>query len=370
MLLRYNEIDLRSFFIVFISFVGNAQINGFDLVLFVLTPAFLLLFFKAHWSISRKGALVFALLISLFSVIALQAALINAPYFDGYYLWPLKAILVSIIVSFGGKMKWPILNSIALGLVCFALFLIGDYEGGRFSSVFGPNMLYRIFGFLMLFSLANNMKNMDNHSGRHLFTPLLLIAFGAFGSFITGSSGALVIIALTTLIFLYQLKNTLLLVIVMLTIVLCVTFFTFPGSDFSWVRLSSFERIIYKLSNLAVDARLSGWIEILSDPISVFGRSHQYYNHLWNFGYSYPHNVFVELYAFFGISGALSIILILYACIVSLPLAFRGDTLSILFLVLLFGALFSGDLSDNYGVLGLSGGIAVIFWGRSLPAWR
>lgn len=360
MILKTDEFNLQSFLIVFIAFVGNAQIIGFDIVSLIIIPTYIFLYSQGHRKILRRRIAIFLCVLSVYSVILLRVLYLRNPYFDEYYIWPFKAVFLVLIVSFAKELKWPILNSVALGFVCLGLLLVGNFEGGRFVSVFGPNMLYRIFGFLMLFSLSNYFTKMNNHSRDYALTPALLALFGAFGSFITGSSGALVIIALCALVLLYQLKGF---HMALIALIACAGVFAISGADLSWVRLSSIDRAIYKASHLAVDARLSGWLEIMSDPISILGRSYQHYSHLWGFGYNYPHNIFVELYAFFGIAGAFSIAIIIYACVLSLPLIFKGDTLSILFLVLLIGSMFSGDLSDNYGVLGVAGGLVVTLTG-------
>ncbi len=360
MILKTNEFNLHSFLIVFIAFVGNAQILGFDIVALIILPTYIFLYSQGRWRIHRRRIAIFLCVLSIYSFILLRALYLDNPYFDEYYIWPFKSILLVLIVSFSRELKWPIFNSVALGFVCLGLLLVGNFEGGRFVSVFGPNMLYRIFGFLMLFSLSNYFTKMDNHSRDFVFTPALLALFGAFGSFITGSSGALIIIALCALVLLYQLKGT---NIALIGLIVCAGILVTSGANLSWGGLSSINRAIYKASHLAVDARLLGWLEILSDPISISGRSYQHYNHLWGFGYNYPHNIFVELYAFFGLAGAAAIGVIVYASILSLPLIFKGDTISILFLVLLIGSMFSGDLSDNYGVLGVAGGLVVTLTG-------
>lgn len=359
MTLRFSSLDLRSLLIVLFAFMGNAQVFGLDLALMVVAPTLLALSLTTPWKLPYRSYFLYLALATTLFVAVLQARHVAVPYFDAYYLWPIKAFILMTFVVFMGQPRWTSTNMFALSIIVLALILTGNIEGGRLHSAFGPNMLYRLFGMLAFFTA---MQGFQQNRGNRL-TTAAMFGLGAVGLVLTGSTGALVVAAAIMALYLYRLSR---LVFFSLVIALAgIVFLSFnqagegvlallPDSNLSIV-----SRSLYKLGALQGEARMIGLLTLFSEPFSVFGHQHADFANLWFFGYAYPHNIFAELYAFYGITGLILIGTILLALCKLTTVAMLTDVYFMTFIILVIGANFSGDLSDNYGVIGLAGGFLV-----------
>lgn len=349
------RIDLKSLAVVLAAYIGNAQLFGLDLNLMILFPFILFVHLFQPWTMPRQNIFLFLVLTGTLLIVSAQAFLLKIPYFDGYYLWPLKSLLLMIFIAFGDQPTWPKSNMLALFILALATLALGHVVDGRLYSVFGPNMLYRLFGLLFLFAAIFFFDE-------RAVARLLMVAVagvGIYGLLLTGSSGALVVLGTALLILTYRWSRKLFAVGF---VMFCsgVIFLLTKGDLINYLSSSGVvgvSRIGYKLSAISSDPRLIGPLTIFAAPPTFLGQQYQDFSMLWFQGYQYPHNIFAELYAFFGIAGVILGLAVLAAIPLALARSLAGDVFAMTFVVLFLGALLSGDLSDNFGIIGLACGL-------------
>jgi len=361
-----KQIDLRSFLLVVAAFIGNAQIKGIDITLAVLFPALLLLLVMHSTRVTQGAALLYTVFLLIMAVMTYRAATIGIPYFDAYWLWPLKAaLLTGFAIVIIPHARWPAGNHLMLFGLCMLMLVFARFEYGRMYSLFGPNMLYRLFGIFLVLSAVLF------HKDQTLPRPVLLLFFG-IGlalSLATGSSGSILIILLGFAIMFWRLgkRNRILIVvagitfILMISLVLSNTEILANIEQLRWAvdRLEAVSRLFYKIQTIGTIDRFIGWQSILANPISLLGRDYSMFNGIWFFGYEYPHNLFVELLAFYGYLGLVFIIVIVVTAMLR-PLP--SNAISATFMVILLGSMLSGDLSDNFGAIVLAVAPALLFF--------
>lgn len=347
------RINPHSLLLLMIAFVGNAQVMGVDVVLMLILVLFLMFFFRP-WAVPRRSALLLLLLVFTLVLAIVRTVRLEIPYSETYTLWPIKAICLIVILAGMKKILWPMGNTLLLAAISLILILAGQIEGGRLVSIFGPNMLYRFFGFLLFFSAMFYFQN----RGAGRIANIFFAIFGLFALLLTGSTGALLVIVTVCAVTIYRLSR------VFSAIIAGAIAYLLVGSGFLSGALTAstespafYARLIYKITTLAANDRFLGWAEIFTRPFSLAGYSYTEFGGLWFYGYYYPHNIFIELYGFYGALGVMISILVLVAIGKSMPALLRGDVVSMTFIVITIGALLSGDMSDNYGVVGLAGGI-------------
>jgi len=351
---RLLRFDPRSFLLVLVAFTGNAEIGGIDLVLSAFIPAAFLFQTRDPWVIRRGAVGLFMALSALLAFAEIRSLFIGITYFPAYYLWPIKALLLMVLVATGRELRWPMGNMLLLGIFCFSLVFWGHVEDGRLVSVFGPNMLYRIFGLMLFFSAMLFLNNSEGHR----IVLAILAAFGVFAANLTGSSGALLVIITVALVVIMRLSYKLGIFLLLVAI--------------SWVSASGvlsgnltagsgapviYSRLLYKLASTETNDRLLAWTKIMVQPPSLIGYNHADFDDLWTFGLEYPHNIVVELYGFYGLLGIILSVLLLLSLFRARARIVAGDVLAITCAVLTLGAMLSGDLSDNYGAIGLALGL-------------
>lgn len=354
-MMNFLKLDLRSLLVLLIAFVGNAQVINFDLVL-VLCVLALFTQFSSGWRTARLTPWLAGFFGIILVIAAFRSTSIGIPYFDAYFLWPIKALFLMFLIATGRNLNWPLGNMLALALICVVLIAIGRIEGGRLFSIFGPNMLYRLFGFLMIFgAMLYPLRR-----GPERFIMLGLAGFGLFASLLTGSTGALLIIGAVMALFVLRFSKKLGWAFWAACVYLMLTLgpATVSGQT-TFGGAVSLDRLAFKLTNLEADERVIGWGSILSQPFSPLGYDHADFWYLWSFGYNYPHNLFVELFGFYGGVGLVLCLAVIIGVIKAVPKAIEGDVISMTLIVLATGAMVSGDLSDNYGVIGLACGLMV-----------
>ena len=342
---EYNPIN---FIIVLYVFIGNALISNIDIFLVFLTPVILALNgFKI--SNNHKTQTVKTLLYLILLFCGMRAAFIGIEYFEYYFIWPIKAIIGIIIISSTKELKWSSFDTFILFIFCFFLVLLGRIENGRLISFFGPNMLYRIFGFLYAFSL---FQSLEEKSNKKIIFALISI-FALTSSLATGSTGAVVTIILISLAAIYRFSAKIF--IASLTSLAIVLFYIETIMSYIESNINNIPTIIsrtlIKLQDNSSSDRSFGLSEIYSKDPLFFGYNHSDFNLIWTDGYKYPHNIFAELYAFYGIFGIFLIMIIIFAFIRSLPQIIKGGTYELMLLVMFIASMLSGDLSDNYGVI-------------------
>ena len=359
MTLRFSSLDLRSLLIVLFAFTGNAQVLGLDLVLMVAAPTLLALSLTTRWKLPYRSYFLYLALATTLFVAVLQARHVAVPYFDAYHLWPIKAFILMTFVVFTGPPHWTSTNMFALSGIALALIVTGHTEGGRLHSAFGPNMLYRLFGMLAFFTA---MQGFQLNRGNRL-TAAAMFGLGAVGLVLTGSAGAFVVAAAIVALYLYRLSRLVFFSLVIALTGIVFLSFTQAGEAVLALlpdgNLSIVSRALYKLGAWQDEARMIGLITLFTEPFSVVGHQHADFANLWFFGYAYPHNILAELYAFYGITGLILIGAILLALRKLTTVAMLTDVYFMTFIILVIGANLSGDLSDNYGVIGLAGGLLV-----------
>lgn len=351
----FLKIDLRSLLLVLIAFIGNAQIAGIDLVLSICV---LTLFtqFSQGAKLSRLAPWRFGFFIAVLLVAFLRAEAIGIPYFEDYALWPIKALFLTALIVTGRDLTWPMGNMLALAFICFALVYVGRVEEGRLVSVFGPNMLYRVFGFLMIFGVMLYPLR----RGKDRVLLLAFAAFGLFAALLTGSSGAVLTIAAILALSALRYSKKLSFVLGLGCLYVAATLGPLAGTtNLALEGPATVTRLSYKLTSLEASDRVIGWGEIVSQPFAPLGYNHADFWYLWTFGYQYPHNLFIELFAFYGVVGLILGAAVLYTAVKAVPKVIKGDILSMTFIVLAIGSMLSGDLSDNFGVIGLACGMIV-----------
>lgn len=352
---QFLKLDLRSLLLVLIAFIGNAQVMGIDLVLMIFGAA-LFTQFSGGPKTSRIGPSLLLLFTAALLIAGFRAGSIGIPYFDAYSLWPIKALCLMLLIATGKDLTWPMGNMIALAFICVALVGVGQMQDGRLVSVFGPNMLYRVFGFLMIFGV---MLYPLRH-GKEKLLMLVFAAFGLFASLLTGSSGAILTIAAVMALVALRFSRKLSILLGIGCIYLVLSLGPLAGAgEPAFDGLTSFNRLAYKLTTLEASSRVVGWGDILSQPFAPLGYDHADFWYLWSFGYQYPHNLFIELFGFYGLVGLVLALAVFVAVAKAIPKVVQGDILSMTLIVLAIGSMLSGDLSDNFGVIGLACGLLI-----------
>lgn len=349
----FLKLDLRSLLLVLITFIGNAQVAGFDVVLIICALTFFTKSSSVTQDVRPKRWFVIFFVLLLLGV-ALRSIFLDIPYFNDYYLWPLKAMFLTFLIGTSKELTWPLGNMIALTFLSVALIWVGRIEDGRMYSVFGPNMLYRLFGLVMMYGAMLFMLR----RGKERIVMLGAFGFGFLASLATGSVGAVAIIVAVIALFAFRMSTRLSLVLGLTCMYPLLTLdFSIFSEALGVQELAAINRIDIKSASLLQDARIIGWGDILSQPFSPRGYDYQDFLYLWTDAYAYPHNLFVELFGFYGLLGVTLCLVVIVALVRAVPKAIEGEIISMTLIVLGLGSAVSGDLSDNYGVIGLACGL-------------
>lgn len=333
--------------------VGNGEISGLDLFFFALLPG--LLFAETLGGLSHFLPHTLAALLGS-SAIFLSLALRNLaiePFGNAaaFALWPAKAFLTAAALIIVNWRDWSRAQHAVFAAACLGLLANADYIDGRMYSLFGPNMLYRVFGCLFVLSAWLYFKG---ERGNLDWLVLCSGILGALGCILTGSSTALLMLLIPlVLIAGLSLRTAVNLLLAAALVLICL--FLFRDDLVVFARLSS------KFASIESAHRVLGWIYILQSEFSWSGRNYDFFTPIWIGGHRYPHNIIFELYAYYGAVG-----IVVSSCVV-LTAVFGRKALGWLYLpylVSFVGAQFSGDLSENYAVVGLS----AYHWATSVGA--
>ena len=351
------HLDLYSLLVVMIVLLGNATVRGVDLALVTLYPALFAVVLWQRHPVPRRHLMQLLAIGALALALILLSARIVPDYFPAYWLWSVKFLILAVLMLFGPPPTWPTLNHYIFLGFCLFVIAFSRYEYGRLYSFFGPNMLYRIYGLLFVLSMIQMVQSRV----RQPFVHLGGMGLGGFVLVATGSVGALIMFLIPALLLL-TLKplQTRIIVLSVYALVAAGLGFYLLNSDSNLIA-----RVFYKLDNLLLSMRIIGWDALLSQPFALFGHSYQYFGlaNIWVEHYEYPHNLFIELYAYYGVL----VFGIGFCCLHALACYHTKMSVEyIAFIVVFLGAQLSGDLSDNYGALAL--GVVLFARRKAEPA--
>ena len=305
-----------------ILFAGNSKFHGFPLVIFVFFAVFIFnykkIFMFDFLNVCVFTFSIFLLSLNLFKDVFYNDIFLSWPLFFYFSYISLKSLNLSKInLSF--YFFIPLLIFISLS------FMFGSYEGGRLSFVFGPNMLYRVFCVTLLFLVFLSKSKIKQ---------IILYSSLALSINIIGSKGGLVILLLN----LIRTKILLSFIVFLLFIV----FF-----DYSNFR-------IFNFSNIETGHRLNFLLD--TSWHNIFGNSYVGFLSFYNSSFQHPHNIILELFFYYGIFSIPLVLLLLISFFRVMFLNYINKYLifALPFFVFFLGAMFSGDITDNYVVLSLS----------------
>lgn len=361
--LSINFCLAASFFIV--MFVGNASFGATPLNIFL--PV-LILIFSLHFR-----ANVIQLFVVIFSAIIflIYAIKVNVSYSALYPLWIINFCLgYYYILLFNSRInKYP--NSLlrVLFQICFVLLVIfslgitssilGGNEQGRAVFIFGPNMLYRVIGFLSGVCSGYLLYN------NRLPEGLLVAVFSLALLTQTGSRGAMLLIPILLLLWshAYYKKLSFSKINTMGFVVIVSLALIGTQIDFSKFRVLNFSFFSFEESSnySEVYSRWRPYLYLLTedDRFSLIGIEYQTWLDLfYSPGFSYPHNLLLELIMFYGIFGLIFAGYTIFK-VTKLMRALISSSVTpahILYYSIIIssiGSLVSGDMGDNGAFLGM-----------------
>ena len=362
----FSSTDLylaASFFIV--MFVGNASIGGIPLN--ILLPVLILIFFS-HFraNISQLVVVIFSMFIFLFYAIK-----INVSYSMFYPLWIINFFLgyfyIRIFNSRISKCPSSLLRvQFHICLVVLVLFslgvaysILGYNEQGRAVFIFGPNMLYRVIGFLSGICAGYLFYN-NRRSEGVLVAVLSLILLTQ-----TGSRAAVLLVPMLLLLWAHAYYKKLsfsklssMIFVVIVSLVLIGT-----QIDIAEYRILRFSLLSVDETTTYVDAysRWRPYLYLLQEPdrFSLIGIEYQPWLDLfYSDGYRYPHSLLLELIMFYGAFGVVMCLYVIFKVIKIVGVLFSGvfTPAHLLYYSIItsgIGVLFSGDMGDNGAFLGM-----------------
>lgn len=350
-------------FILLFSSDGNV----IGLPIFILSlPLFLCLItaikVNDFFSLEKIDILYLLLLLPIFLIS------IYIDYSFLYSFWIVKAILsyymlCFLLLSVSSEINSTEFNSKNMFFYLFILifFAVGVLfsNGDRGSFIFGPNILYRVFGVLVILILMS-CNSWDKIGRIFIASSVALIAL--IGLIKTGSRGAIPIILILTIAslhFIFRKINLKLMMFVSLLIFLIVIYYLYSSeSFFVSSRLSNFD---YE-GNRSLALRINLWNDFggnLYSWIISLGHSYEEFKlNYWEPDFPYPHNIFIELIYFYGFFGTLLSLLIFVSFLNLLISILKAEydsytSWGYIAIIIFLGALFSGNLSNNYMVISL-----------------
>jgi hypothetical protein len=336
------------------TFIGDFTIAGIP-VFFGVVP--LIVFLRYALRIKLSWAEVIAAVSS--GIFLSLLALLHHNDLEFYYF----SFIFILVYLFFLKLTWRPLSSravtIFLGLAIIAVGAVAimNVVNGtlRASHVFGPNVYYRVIGFLAASFL------LSNYLTRSFGFPVLFILFGAvIGLAATGSRGAVLVIIFLVALFYRDLFDK----SADKSLRLPAALFTASIIIFFYVFIDTFQKYFWRLTYLSLEngsekVRLS-YVNALKDYLEnagfiqlVFGDG--YSQRVFSF---YPHNIFLEAVVYHGLFFSIPS-LIFFGILVT---AFRKspsertsfDMLVIIQGPIFIGTLISGSLMEAYSIYAIS----------------
>lgn len=367
---HFNLLPLLVFIIIFwVVFSGDA--GFYDVQIFPFLTFFMLIiiaFLKIE--IPKQSLFVhvyfFSLVICFFS-----SFLADYSYF--YNFWVVKTFIGYLALLFCMSIiennKEEIIfckNIFILSVLVLLIFVFGMFINGndRGSFIFGPNILYRVFGVLSILSLIYLffIKSKINR----FFILITLSCVLLFGILLTGSRGGIPIFLIVIFAFYHafveKIKFTKMSIIfILVSLISIYLFYTISENiNLSSTRFTNFDFE----GNKSLATRMSAWFDFFQNPIDWIISNGRTYNEFMLLfgnvenGYSYPHNLFLELIFFNGIYGffltLIMIFTIIYYFFIVISSEFSLRSIVFYISVIVFvGGMFSGNLQDNFSIISL-----------------
>lgn len=360
MFFRQNKINpglviafSATFFVTFSTvFSGDFSAFGF----FAFFPAFLsAVFLRVIFKIRLTTSEGFSFLAMSFLFLVVMAA--NLSSISAYYFSFLFAILFIFVISVIERQ----LGRIETAYFCFAILMItlffailALFQGSlRVSLVFGPNVFYRVIGYLYVLFLLTSIL-----TGALRRYRLLLLVVAGLPLLTTGSRGAVpVLIFLVTLYIKSEFSHSRNGVIKASLVVLM-------ASGLMLYYYETIKRVFWRLfyfdsENASLNTRweflnaaVHYWDSIsLQDLLFGNGESQRVFSY-------YPHNIFLESFVYHGIFVAaiflVFALVLIYALYLPLDGRCRNLNLALLFAPIFLGSLVSGSLFEAYSVAAVS----------------
>ena len=359
--IKKNDYSLEFIFLFILAFSGNASIFGFDLFFFALGPLMIFIALKKKITIHKKYFAFLSIPIILILITFIISNHLNVSYGVDYVLWNIKSFFViAVLFLIINKIN---LEKSSLLFILFFIFLffiasltLGTEKDGRYSFIFGPNNFYRTisaFGFIGFLILIKFRK--------YLTAYLFILPLSLYILAITGSRGAVILVLLFFIIFLLRVRMYYVLFMLLILIVLSTALLIEWLGNLIQLRLLDF-------SNILQSTRILNWQEIFLEAIEFNQNTYDDFEKYVSPGFLYPHNIFLELIYFYGIFGFLFSLYLLIGALYSCKILIKYKTitsihiLSIFYLAIFTGSMFSGDLTDNYFIISSSS--IIIYFGK------
>ncbi len=361
----YNYILFLCLFLL--TFAGNADVFGIDFfsAMVALVSAYFVTFYQKinlQGFNSKHSRLSWAIFLFFFAVLIFvffKSTVLQIPYIN-YFIWPIKVVFLFVflvVIRDNWKEASPKAFFVytAMGSIAFVtgMLLFGDSEDGRVTFIFGPNVLYRVLIFfiltlivvLTLFKIKGRLKV--------IYSLVLLLILFYLLSLVGSRGGVIILVAVLSLTFLikyfFNVRNFLLLLIIA------------PMLFLSLLDLFESSRV-FSFEGIGQNIRIVFFMEFLNNIslIPVFGYSWQDFLKYAVYGFSYPHNSFVELVYYYGVLGWLMVFFVSYVAILAIRFFVKRTINSrnlieyiyiLLFLIVLFSSFASGDLTDNFTII-------------------
>ena len=341
-----NVIPLLDILIFFATiFVGDHTLLGL--------PSFIIVWFGLMMYRSLTGVRFFErefVIQAVFFIFVSPLILYGVITSDAYYFAFIQMVLiVNVFPVLDRVLSAKITPVILLFLMTAMLFVTLVFlEGLRGSVVFGPNIMYRIYGvsfFVAFWSIRFGGVE------RSVLLSFIYIVSCA-GLFMTGSRGAVVVALLATGFFLSIYWGGYLARAVSFFVVFAGAFFV--AFNWEYLQIVAGRLLYFDIENDSEAARLGFFYKIFefyeNENFLILvgaGNGSEY------FPVIYPHNIVIEVLVYHGlIYGLVALFLALKLLNIS-RINIKIFSIVSIFLPVIFGSLLSGSLRDNCAVLSL-----------------
>ncbi|MGM0564427.1 MAG: O-antigen ligase family protein [Pseudomonadota bacterium] len=358
---------LSPFLLLSYMFVGDYMLGE--------APAFLVVWFSVllfryigNSPITRSEIVVQAILFLILSPYLLK--LITT--ISEYNYWVFSSILLVNVVPLFSRS----IDSAAAGVGQYVLIIASFFAGVviwggvREGLVFGPNVLYRVFGVVAFLSLTRLYSYHEDGVDSGLLKAVLPLCLLSFSIFATGSRGGVVVVFFMVIFFLFLVMKKKSIAYVS-PFLLGFFYWVFDH----WVAIQSAvgRSLQFGISEGSGSVRLillknaSDYIDQATLGEVIFGAGHP--NRFYPVESLYPHNFFVELLVYHGVylTAIVATSLVLSAYAFKKSVCFRKILL--IFLPVYVGAMFSGQFMDHPYLVSLPIVIALYgFFSKKQPA--
>lgn len=338
-----------AFFTIFCAvFSGDFSVSG--LYVFFLSPIIIILFRSALRISARKAEITSFLGMALvFSVVML----VNSADLSSYY-W---ALVFAILFLFSIPLIELLLEQSEVAYICglillamlpFALLAIAQGHV-RSSLLFGPNVYYRVVGFIYLMFLLTSILTGAATKYRFFFLTVAIIIL-----FSTGSRGTLPV---TAALIIFYIKSTLkksqyntLKLITGATLLISGVLYNLESIRARFWRLFYFD-----LENASLHTRFlflldaKHYVETMSFKDFLFGDGES--QRVFSF---YPHNIILETFVYHGVFMVLIFLtfgtFLLYTFFQPIDGKNKNANLVIIFSPIFLGSMVSGSFFEAYSI--------------------